>query len=167
MVFFVLIYFIKIYKCLLEWTMDLTTLLVQSCYSIAGCERTLWPWCKAAADYHAGQVWAQWNHSGHSSRRTGDKGGLENNTTHYPYCEWRIYIGIDYCSVISPFPIAVTSFPGLKFVACSTKLAQRAWACHHVMCTAGRVFRSADNNVAEYMYNGVRSWNKSSVYDRL
>ena len=111
-------------KCLLEWTMDLT-LLVQSCYSIAGCEKTLWPLCKGG-DYHAGRVWAQWNHSGHSWGWTGDKEGLENNTTHYPYCEWGIYIGIDYCSVIPPCPIAVTSFPGLKFVACSTKLAQRA-----------------------------------------
>ena len=111
-------------KCLLEWTMDLTTLVVQSCYSIAGCERTLWPWCNAGDD--AGQIWAQWNYSGHSWGRTGDKGGLENNTTHYPYCEWGIYIGIDYCSVSSPLPY----YSSLVYRPCICRLQYEilAWA---------------------------------------
>ena len=39
-----------------------------------------------------------------------------------------------------------------------------------MISVAGRVFTSADNTVCrvvEFMYNGVRSWNKLSANDRL
>ena len=57
------------------------------CISIAGCKRPLWPFCQGGS-YPTDQIWAQWNHIGHSCGRTSDKGRLENNTTFLSHCEW-------------------------------------------------------------------------------
>ena len=140
----------------------LTTLVVQSCYYIAGYETKLWPLCNAGDD--AGQVWAQWNHSKHSWGWTGDKGGLENNTTHYPYCEWRIFIGIDYCSVISPLPY----YSSLVYRPCVCRLQYEilAWA-RSSGDTCRRTCFYVYKNVCCVAKYGVRSWNKSRTYNRL
>ena len=72
--------------------------------------------------------------------------------------EWKIH-----CNLIA-------SFPGPARLSLAVQnLHRRRGLVHHVMCAAGRVFMSADNNVCRvaYMYIGVSSLNKSSAYDRL
>ena len=51
---------------------------------------------------------------------------------------WMLIVYADLCSLV-PRPYA--------FVACSTKFAQRAWACSSRDVCHSRIFTSADNNV--------------------
>ena len=63
------------------------TLLVKLHSFTAGCERALWPFCPSES-YPTGYLWIQRDHSECSCARwTGDGGGLENNTFHWPHCK--------------------------------------------------------------------------------
>ena len=53
--------------------------------------------------------------------------------------------------------LLVASFPGpARFVACSTKFAQRAWARSSRDVCHSRIFTSADNNVCRVAYIPVQ-----------